>query len=85
MELINGDGADEAPATPVPAVMPTELDELDKLRLAKLNGDSEKAKLMQDNAQLCLQAFFAYVTSRYQLAVGDSIQPDGRIVRKTAQ
>jgi hypothetical protein len=58
-----------------PIALPSQLSADDNAYLLVL-------KRQQDASAVAMNSFAAYLTPKYQLQQGDSVQPDGQIVRK---
>lgn len=68
---------------PAGEVLPTELDELDTVKLQKIEADIANAILAHENAVLRKRAFINYASKRYALdPQRDALMGDGKIVRK---
>jgi len=62
-------------AVPDPIALPTQIDASERDYLNTLLAQAQAA-------QTAMNSFSAFLSSRYQLSEGDSVQPDGAIVRK---
>lgn len=58
-----------------PVALPTQVSADDNAYLQALNQQAQAA-------QTAINSFSAYLTGKYQLVNGDSVTPDGQIVRK---
>lgn len=61
--------------TPDPVALPTQLSLDDVSYLTALNQQMQAA-------QVAMQSFSTHLSAKYQLQQGDSVTPDGQIVRK---
>ena len=61
--------------TPEPIALPTQIDASERDYLNTLLAQAQAA-------QAAIDAFSGYLSTKYQLVQGDSLQRDGQIVRK---